>query len=52
MDFGILIMMWIMSFTYDTPILLILVLYLDFEGEKNIHAVLVQIRDLENAGCS
>ena len=37
----ILILIW--SLVIDTPIFLILALYLDFEGEKNIHVLKVLI---------
>ena len=41
MGFGILI--WIWSLIFDTTIIQILALYLDFEGAKNIHVLLVLI---------
>ena len=37
--FGILIMIWIWSLVFDTTMIQILVLYLDFEGAKNIHVL-------------
>ena len=37
--FGILILFWIGSLVFDTPMIWILALYLDFEGAKNIHVL-------------
>ena len=39
LGFGILIIIWIWSLVFDTPICQILALYLDFEGAKNIHVL-------------
>ena len=36
---GILILIWIWSLVFDTPMLWILALYLDFESVKNIHVL-------------
>ena len=41
--FGILILIWIWSLVFITPIFWILALYLDFEGAKNIHVFKVLI---------
>ena len=41
--FGILILIWIWSLVFDTPMIQILALYLDFEGAKNIHVLNVLI---------
>ena len=43
MGFGILILNWIWLQVFDTPMIRILVLYLDFEGAKNIHVLYVII---------
>ena len=37
--FGILILIWIWSLVFSTPMFWILALYLDFEGAKNIHVL-------------
>ena len=34
-------MIWIWSLDFDTPMIRVLALYLDFEGAKNIHVLLV-----------
>ena len=39
LGFGILILIWIWSLVFGTPIFRILALYLDFEGAKNIHVL-------------
>ena len=39
LEFGILILIWIWSLVFDTPMFQILALYLDFEGAKNIHVL-------------
>ena len=39
LGFGILILIWIWSLVFDTPMIKILALYLDFEGAKNIHVL-------------
>ena len=39
LGFGILILIWIWSLAFDTPMIRILALYLDFEGAKNIHVL-------------
>ena len=39
LGFCILIMIWIWSLVFGTPICQILALYLDFEGAKNIHVL-------------
>ena len=43
LGFGILILFWIGSLVFDTPMIQILTLYLDFEGAKNIHVLQVLI---------
>ena len=43
LGFGILIEIWIWSLVFDTTMIQILALYLDFEGEKIIHVVEVLI---------
>ena len=47
--FTILILIWIWSLVFDTPMIRILALYLDFEGAKNIHVLYVLI--WEFGGC-
>ena len=37
LGFGILILIWIWSLVFDTPMIRILAFYLDFEGAKTIH---------------
>ena len=37
--FGILILIWIWTLVFDTPMIQSLALYLDFEGAKNIHVL-------------
>ena len=37
--FGILILIWILSLVFDTPMIQILALYLDFDGAKNSHVL-------------
>ena len=39
LDFGILRMIWIWSLVFDTAMIRILALYLDFEGAKNIQVL-------------
>ena len=39
LGFCILILIWIWSQVFDTPMIRILALYLDFEGAKNIHVL-------------
>ena len=51
-DFGILILIWIWLLIFDTPLIRILALYLDFEGAKNIHALKSSFGALEDAGGS
>ena len=41
LGFGILIMIWIWSPVFDTTMIQILALYLDFESAKNIHVLSV-----------
>merc|ERR1712081_96823 len=41
LGFGILILIWIWSLVFGTPICRILALYLDFEGAKDIHVLYV-----------
>ena len=41
--FGILILIWIWSLVFNTPMFWIWALYLDFEGAKNIHVLYVLI---------
>ena len=48
LEFGILRMIWIWSLVFDTTMIQILALYLDFEGAKNIHVLLVLIGALED----
>ena len=43
LGFGILILFWLWSMVFDTPMIHILVLYLDFEGAKNIHVLKILI---------
>ena len=43
LGFGILILIWIWWLVYDTPMIQILALYLDFEDEKKIYVLLVMI---------
>ena len=43
MEFEILILILIWSLVFDTPMLQMLALYLDFEGAKNIHVLSVVI---------
>ena len=43
MGFGILILILVWSLVFGTPMIQILTLYLDFEGAKNIHVLLVII---------
>ena len=38
-----MILIWVWSLVFDTPIFRILALYLDFEGAKNIHVLEVPI---------
>ena len=47
--FGIFILIWIWSLVFDIPLIQILVLYLDFEGVKNIIVLQVLISGFE--GC-
>ena len=49
LGFGILILIWIWSLVSDTPMIWIFVLYLDFEGAKNINVL--QILILGFGGC-
>ena len=49
MGFGILILIWIWSLVFGTPIFQILALYLDFEGAKNIHFLQVLIWGFEGS---
>ena len=39
LGFGILILIWIWTLVFDTPMIQSLALYLDFEGAKNIHVL-------------
>ena len=39
LGFGILILIWIWSLVFNTPMIQSLALYLDFVGEKNIHVL-------------
>ena len=39
LGFGILILIWTWPLVFDTPMIQILPLYLDFEGAKNIHVI-------------
>merc|ERR1712081_154200 len=43
LGFGILILIWIWSLVFGTPIFRISALYLDFEGAKNTHVLQVLI---------
>ena len=52
MGFVILILIWIWSLVFDTPMSRILALCLDFESAKNIQVLLVLIWGLEGAGDS
>ena len=39
LEFGMLRIIWIWSLVFDTPMIKILALYLDFEHAKNIHVL-------------
>ena len=39
LGFGILILIWIWSLVFDTTMIKICVLYLDFKGAKNLHVL-------------
>ena len=39
LEFGILILISILSLVFDKPMISILALYLNFEGAKNIHVL-------------
>ena len=41
MGFGTLFLIWIWSLVFDTTMIQICVLYLDFEGAENIHVLFV-----------
>ena len=41
LGFDILILIWIMSLVFDTPMFQILALYINIEGAKNIHVIWV-----------
>merc|ERR1711954_110699 len=41
--FGILILIWIWLLVFDTPLIQIVTVYLDFEGAKNIHVLQILI---------
>ena len=43
LGFGILILIWILPLVFDTTMIQILALYLDFEGAKSIHVLYVFI---------
>ena len=43
LGFGILILIWIWSLVFNTPMIKIFALYLDFEGTKKIYVLLVLI---------
>ena len=43
LGFGILTLIWIWSLVFDTPVFLIVALYLDYEGTKDIHVLKVLI---------
>ena len=45
-------MVRIWSLVFDTPMLKILAIYVDFEGVKKIHVLFVLIGTLEDAGGS
>ena len=47
MGFGIMILIWIWSLNFNTPMVQILALYLDFEDAKNIHVLEVLIWGFE-----
>ena len=49
MESGILILIWKWSFVFYTPIFLIMALYLNFEGAKNIHVLQILIWSFQ--GC-
>ena len=44
LEVGILILIWIGSLAFDTPMIQIFALYLDFEGAKKIHVLWVLIQ--------
>ena len=48
LGFGILILLWIWSLVFDTTMIRILALYVDFEDTKNIH---VQVLIWYFGGC-
>ena len=52
LGFGILILIWIWSLFFGTPIIWILALYLDFESAKYIHVFKSSFWDWEDIGCS
>ena len=52
LGFGILVLIWIWSLVFETTMIQIMTLYLDFEGANNIHVILVLTRALDNAGSS
>ena len=39
LGFGILVLIWLWSFVFDTPMIQILALYRDFESAKNIYVL-------------
>ena len=52
LGFCILVLIWIWSLVFDTPMNQILALHLDFEGLKNIYFLWVPIWGLKDAGGS
>ena len=49
---GILILIWIWSMVFDTPIFQILASYLNFEGGKNFHAHEIWILNVQRTSMS
>ena len=39
LGFGIMLLIWIWTLIFHTPMIQICALYLDFEGAKNIHVL-------------
>ena len=52
LGFVVVILIWIRALVFVSPMFLILALYLDFEGAKNIHVLEVLIWGSKDAGGS
>ena len=52
LGFGILILIWIWTLVFDTPMIRISALYLDFEGAKKAMYLKPSFEALEDAGGS